>query len=169
MTIPEEFTPETDAGASSVGSADETARTPSFNIRCAMAAKLAAPAFVAIGVVACGNAPDSSPADVPPDVPLATVSAFPSSQQRDPAQIAALWSRSCALCHVDGTAGAPVAGNAEDWAARLARGRQTLLARTIEGYNNMPPLGYCMACETADFEALIDLMTAGLGEAEPQP
>jgi len=33
------------------------------------------------------------------------------------------------------------------------------MAHTIEGFNNMPPLGYCMSCEQEDFEMLIDFMT----------
>ena len=70
------------------------------------------------------------------------------------------WSRSCALCHVSGVGGAPRIGVAEDWLSRLAQGKQTLMTHTIEGFNNMPPLGYCMSCERDDFAALIDFMAA---------
>lgn len=72
-----------------------------------------------------------------------------------------MWSRSCALCHVSGIAGAPRIGNAEEWQPRLAQGKEVLLTHTIEGFNAMPPLGYCMACEREDFIAMIDFM---LGE-----
>lgn len=72
------------------------------------------------------------------------------------------WTRSCALCHVTGVAGAPRAGVGEEWESRLAAGKPILLKHTIEGYNNMPPLGYCMACEEDDFIDLIDFM---LGES----
>lgn len=68
------------------------------------------------------------------------------------------WSRSCALCHVTGEGGAPRIGNAAEWQPRLAQGEATLLAHTIDGFNNMPPLGYCMACERDDLRALINLM-----------
>lgn len=68
------------------------------------------------------------------------------------------WSRSCVLCHVDGNGGAPRLGNEADWQPRLAKGRDILLQHTLEGYNNMPPLGYCMACERDDFVALINFM-----------
>ena len=80
------------------------------------------------------------------------------------------WSRSCALCHVNGNGGAPRLGQAEDWRPRLEKGRETLLAHTVEGFNNMPPLGYCMACEREDFLALIDFMTdqAAAPRAEPR-
>lgn len=72
------------------------------------------------------------------------------------------WARSCALCHVTGEGGAPRAGFAEDWKPRVVNGKAMLLGHTIEGYNNMPPLGYCMSCEEEDFVALIDFM---LGES----
>ena len=71
------------------------------------------------------------------------------------------WSKSCALCHVTGVAGAPKIGETDVWRPRLAQGKATLLKHTIEGYNNMPPLGYCMSCEEEDFVALIDLMLGG--------
>ena len=71
------------------------------------------------------------------------------------------WSRSCVLCHVHGEANAPRVGDVEAWAPRLAEGEDVLLARTVEGYNDMPPLGYCMACEREDFRALIRFMAGG--------
>ena len=70
----------------------------------------------------------------------------------------AQWSRNCALCHVRGEGGAPVLGDREAWAARWQRGEGTLLENTVAGLNNMPPLGYCMDCEEADFIALIRFM-----------
>lgn len=73
------------------------------------------------------------------------------------------WSRSCALCHVDGTGGAPRIGRADEWQPRLAKGRDVLFEHTVEGFNSMPPLGYCMSCEAKDFRALIDFM-AGAGQ-----
>lgn len=69
------------------------------------------------------------------------------------------WSQSCALCHVSGVGGAPVVGNTEQWQPRLEQGPEQLLAHTIEGYANMPPLGYCMSCETEDFRAMIAWMS----------
>jgi cytochrome c5 len=74
-----------------------------------------------------------------------------------------LWSRSCALGHVDGNAGAPRVGHPEEWQPRLAQGMDVLLDHTVNGFNKMPPLGYCMACEAEDFRALIDFM-AGTAE-----
>lgn len=73
------------------------------------------------------------------------------------------WSRSCALCHVDGSAGAPRTGNTAEWQPRLAQGEAALLSHTIEGFNDMPPLGYCMACEREDFRAMIRMMAGDAG------
>jgi cytochrome c5 len=72
---------------------------------------------------------------------------------------ARLFQRSCALCHVDGNAGAPRIGHPEEWSERLGQGRDKLLQHTVEGLNSMPPLGYCMACEKDDFDTLIDFLT----------
>ena len=53
-------------------------------------------------------------------------------------------------------------GVVEEWQPRLEQGKEVLLTHTIEGFNNMPPLGYCMACERDDLMAMIDLMTGGV-------
>jgi cytochrome c5 len=80
------------------------------------------------------------------------VAAHPSAEVMDK------WSRSCALCHVTGNAGAPRIGSMEEWAPRLAKGKDVLLQHTLEGFNDMPPLGYCMSCERDDFVAMIEFM-----------
>ena len=49
-------------------------------------------------------------------------------------------------------------GNHDDWSPRLAQGKQVLVTHTIEGYNMMPPLGYCMACGQTDFVAMNSIM-----------
>ena len=50
---------------------------------------------------------------------------------------------------------------AEEWQPRLAQGKDVLISHTIEGFNDMPSLGYCMSCEREDFEAMIDFMSGG--------
>ncbi len=77
--------------------------------------------------------------------------------------VMAKWSRSCALCHVNGEGGAPRMSNTDEWQPRLDQGEATLLTHTIEGFNNMPPLGYCMSCEREDLRAMIKLMAADAG------
>ncbi|MFT4796624.1 MAG: cytochrome c5 [Candidatus Azotimanducaceae bacterium] len=108
------------------------------------------------GIAGCGGSDQSQ--GVEPNL----LEESPLEEGPDSVRVARLWSQSCALCHVSAVAGAPRSGNADDWAARLATGKPLLLKHTIEGYNNMPPLGYCMACTEADFSALIDLMAGGV-------
>ena len=70
----------------------------------------------------------------------------------------AKWARSCALCHITGEANAPVVGDTEEWQQRLQKGEAVLLNNVVNGINSMPPLGYCMSCEAADFRVMIDFM-----------
>ena len=107
---------------------------------------------------ACSEGPASDSADT--ETPATTVSTA-GPDRLSPAQMQK-WLRSCALCHVTGVAQAPLVGNVEQWQPRLEQVRELLLAHTIEGFNAMPPLGYCMSCEREDFSAMIDFM---LGDA----
>ena len=73
------------------------------------------------------------------------------------------WARSCALCHITGEAGAPVVGDTAEWQRRLQQGEEVIINHVVEGFNSMPPLGYCMACEVSDFRAMVAYM-AGLNQ-----
>ena len=76
-------------------------------------------------------------------------------------KVMAKWSRSCALCHITGEAGAPIVGDTAEWQRRLQQGEEAIINNVIAGFNSMPPLGYCMACEVSDFRAMVAYM-AGL-------
>lgn len=80
----------------------------------------------------------------------------------------ALWARSCALCHVDGNAGAPRIGQASDWDKITTTDPDMLVENVIAGINDMPPLGYCMACEREDLHALVQFMLASQESQESQ-
>ena len=86
---------------------------------------------------------------------------YQTKSELDP-QILAKWQTSCALCHLDGNGGAPRVQIQADWNVRSHKNKAEFLKNTIEGLNNMPPLGYCMACEEADFIAMIDFMVGDL-------
>ncbi|MFT7132526.1 MAG: cytochrome c5 [Cyclobacteriaceae bacterium] len=49
-------------------------------------------------------------------------------------------------------------GDVEAWAERRKGGDAILMKRTLEGFNRMPALGYCMDCEIDDFAAMINMM-----------
>ena len=82
----------------------------------------------------------------------------PSMSDSAGSEAMAKWARSCALCHITGEANAPVGGDTEEWQQRLQKGEAALLNNVVNGINSMPPLGYCMSCEAADFRVMIDFM-----------
>ena len=73
---------------------------------------------------------------------------------------AGLYQSSCAACHGTGVNNAPVFGNAEAWAPRIAKGTEELMNSLVNGYNNgaMPAKGLCMDCSNDDLQATLDYM-----------
>lgn len=70
------------------------------------------------------------------------------------------YTRYCFSCHAAGIAGAPRAGDAEQWAPRLAKGPEALLASTIAGIApGMPARGLCDQCSDEELTNAIDYMT----------
>lgn len=57
----------------------------------------------------------------------------------------AVFSQACFACHQTGAAGAPMIGNKEAWAPRIAQGMDVLKQHAIKGYAGkkgyMPPKG----------------------------
>lgn len=80
--------------------------------------------------------------DAAAPAPAATAPAQ-SSENAAPAQIngADLYQASCFACHGTGAAGAPILGQADVWAPRIANGEATLIDHAINGLNAMPPRG----------------------------
>jgi len=114
-----------------------------------------APLLLCALLGACSEAPPEAAPDPAAAVPSPSVAdgAAPMTDA-----VREKWQRSCALCHIDGNGGAPRLGHEDEWAARIATGEATMVTHAIEGFNQMPPLGYCMDCERADFVALTRYM-----------
>ncbi len=68
----------------------------------------------------------------------------------------------CIACHSSGVNGAPKAGNGDEWAPRIAQGKDVLIKHALEGFNAMPPKGTCMDCSDDEIIAAIDHMIKGL-------
>ena len=100
---------------------------------------------IAITLTACGDKPAAPPAAAAP----------PPS---DPA-LAKIFDTTCRTCHAVPASGAPQAGDVAAWKPRIAQGKDTLLAHTINGYQRMPPMGLCMQCSETEFSALIEYMS----------
>lgn len=71
------------------------------------------------------------------------------------------YGRFCFSCHAAGVAGAPKLGATEDWAPRVAKGLDMLVASTIEGIApGMPARGLCMNCSDDDLRNTVAWMIA---------
>lgn len=73
---------------------------------------------------------------------------------------AEVYNGACAGCHIAGAAGAPITGNASQWAPRISKGMSTLVTHVVEGFNAMPAMGLCMDCSREEIEAAVEYMVA---------
>jgi cytochrome c5 len=74
-------------------------------------------------------------------------------------EVADRYSKTCAVCHASGAAGAPKTGVAADWEPRMAKGMDAMVASVSNGMNAMPPKGMCFDCSADDYKALIEYMS----------
>lgn len=74
---------------------------------------------------------------------------------------AQLFQQACAQCHLRPGLGAPVVGDAAAWETRKALGLEALVANTVRGVGDMPPLGTCGGCDENDLRRLVAFL-AGL-------
>lgn len=71
---------------------------------------------------------------------------------------AAVYNRSCKMCHGSGMMGAPKVGDKAAWAPLIEQGVDTLLASTRAGKGKMMPRGGCRTCRDDDLSAAIEHM-----------
>ncbi|MAY43481.1 MULTISPECIES: c-type cytochrome [unclassified Neptuniibacter] len=71
---------------------------------------------------------------------------------------AAVYSKTCVMCHAAAGTGAPVMGNAEEWAPRAATGIEALMVSATKGKGAMPPKGLCMDCTDGELQAAVQYM-----------
>ena len=75
-----------------------------------------------------------------------------------------MYKKTCALCHAAGVAGAPLPGNKDEWAPRIAQGKDTLYKHALEGYTGekgmMPARGGAPNLSDDEVKAAVDFMVA---------
>ncbi len=69
-----------------------------------------------------------------------------------------IYNASCFACHGAGIAGAPVLGDKDAWASRIANGMDTMMANALNGINAMPARGTCMDCSDEEIKATVQYM-----------
>jgi cytochrome c5 len=82
----------------------------------------------------------------------------------------AVYASSCEPCHGNGGGGAPVTGDKEEWATRLAKGREAVYLLAIQGFESpvddegrtavMPAKGARLDLSDDEIKALVDYMIA---------
>lgn len=85
-----------------------------------------------------------------------------SAEPTGPRDGAKVYGTFCIACHASGVSGAPIKGNADQWAPRIAQGIDVLKTHAINGLNMMPPKGTCMDCSDDEIVAAIEHMIEGL-------
>lgn len=79
-----------------------------------------------------------------------------------------VYDQHCFACHATGVQDAPLVGS-DAWDERIAKGKQTLLENTRNGFSDglMPPMGTCVTCTDEEFWASITYMVTGDETALP--
>ena len=94
----------------------------------------------------------AAPAPTPAPAPAAPANAAGES----------VYKKTCALCHAAGVAGAPMPGNKDEWAPRIAQGMDVLHKHALEGYTGekgmMPARGGAATLKDEDVIAAVDYM-----------
>lgn len=114
---------------------------------------------------ACGKqesaAPEASaPASSEAAAPAPTAAAVPAMAENT--QGKSVFSKTCALCHAVGAAGAPKPGDQADWAPRISQGMDVLYKHATEGFTGakgvMPARGGAATLTDDDVKAAVDYM-----------
>lgn len=89
------------------------------------------------------------------DVPVSKPPVVETTGPRDGKTI---YDTKCAACHATDAIGAPMFGNKDSWAPRIAKGIDTLVNHAINGLNAMPPKGTCGDCSDDELKATVEYM-----------
>jgi len=69
-----------------------------------------------------------------------------------------IYAKTCAICHDNGAAGAPVFKDKDAWAPVIAQGMDTVYANALNGKGAMPPKGGNMNLSEEELKAAVDYM-----------
>jgi cytochrome c5 len=115
----------------------------------------------ALFLTACGKPEAEAP--VAPAVPAAAAAAAPAPAAENTLG-KGVFSKTCAMCHAAGVAGAPKPGDQADWAPRIAQGKEVLYQHAVEGYTGskgmMPARGGNTALTDDEVKAAVEYMIA---------
>lgn len=73
-----------------------------------------------------------------------------------------VYAKFCTACHATGALNAPKFGDKAAWGPRVAQGKETLYSHALNGLNQMPAKGTCMACSEDEIKESVDHMLSAL-------
>ncbi|ASQ91383.1 cytochrome C [Prosthecochloris sp. GSB1] len=91
-------------------------------------------ALCSIFFIGCGGAEKPAAEETATEATTETTEAAGESQH-DLAKGKEIYDANCAACHAEGIMKAPKTGDVEAWTARIEQGMDTLVKKSIEGYN----------------------------------
>lgn len=120
-------------------------------------------AAVSVLLAACGGSDSGAPAaPAAAPAPVAAAPAAPAAPANAVGE--GVYKKVCALCHAAGVAGAPMPGNKDEWAPRIAQGEETLYKHALEGFTGakgmMPARGGGTSLSDDEVKAAVDYMVA---------
>ncbi|MBV8633858.1 MAG: cytochrome c5 family protein [Burkholderiaceae bacterium] len=130
--------------------------------------QLFVPTLLAALLAACGNSvPANTRADANASAPAQAVAdAAPTPAPAAPANDKGehVFKATCVMCHGTGAGGAPLFGSKDDWAPRIAQGKDTLYTHALHGFTGakgtMPPKGANASLADDDVKAAVDYMVS---------
>lgn len=117
----------------------------------AVSASNASAPVAVVSSVAVASTPAAAIAVVPAATPASSATPVAMDGKK-------IYDTSCAACHATGAAGAPKFADKAAWAARIAKGKDTLYSHAINGLGIMPAKGGNPANSDADVKAAVDYM-----------
>ena len=73
-----------------------------------------------------------------------------------------VYNSACMSCHASGAAGAPMAGNKNQWSDRIEKGNETLYASAINGIGVMPAKGGISTLTDDEVKSAVDYLISEL-------
>lgn len=112
----------------------------------------------------CGKREDVQAAAGAAPAVVASVQAPAPAAQGEPGKGEHVYKGTCAMCHGTGAGGAPLFKSRDDWAPRIAQGKDTLYAHALKGFTGgkgtMPAKGGNASLADDDVKAGVDYMTS---------
>ena len=119
-------------------------------------------ASLAVLLAACGKEESPAPEAAAPEAAAPAPAPVAEPAMAEPTQGKSVFNKTCAVCHASGAAGAPIPGNKEEWAPRIAQGMDVIYKHAIEGFTGakgvMPARGGAASLTDDEVKAAADYM-----------